>query len=150
MFLKKLSDAEIRSIDSFGVGKLAEKLSTLSNSLISPVLTAGASGETTAYYFWVAPCNGDVERIKGIIRVVQTGTGNTPTIQLYNKTKNVIIGVSAEIELGGSVGDVVNITINNSNKNFSAGDVIGIRIVNPTGTITVALQALVVFDWYAV
>lgn len=145
----KYTDAMVRTADEMqhtkglGFAKLLQNLSFNETAII----TAGASDTTTAKALLVAPTKLRVTKAVGVIDVVQTGTGNTPVVQLYNKTKDEVIAASAAIALGGAIGDKIAMTLTSANTDVAEGDVLQVRVVNPAGTITVALQARVQVEW---
>jgi len=76
---------------------------------------------------------------------VQTGTGNTPTVRLVEGSN--VIGDSGEIALSGAIGDVKALTLDPTKVVLAAGTKLIHRIVNPAGTITVALQGKLQVIW---
>ena len=146
----KITDALKRKVDEMQHAKavdVAGALQHLSFNQTSPVVTAGVSGATASVVAFVAPTKGRVTKVRGIIQVVQTGTGNTPVVQLYNLTQTAVVAASAVVALAGTIGDEIPMVLDVDEAALAEGDVLQARIVNPAGTITVALQALVQVEW---
>lgn len=153
MGFPKFTNGQVRVADEMqhtkGLG-FAALLQAFTYFVVCQVVTAGSTGATAVKNAFIAPTKLVVDKVKAQIDVVQTGTGNTPTVELYNLTKTEVIAVSGAVALSGAIGDVIPMTITAAYADVNEGDVLQTRIVNPAGTITVALQAHVEVEWHSV
>jgi hypothetical protein len=143
-----LTDAQVAEVDFFNNHNAMRALDVLQNLpyvLVSGILAAGATGDTTNEHVFVAPVKGEILEVKFIMTTVQTGTSNTPVVKLMNGTAEV--GASAAIALSGAIGDVASVVLDTAEVDFAAGDKLIFRIVNPTATITVAIQGKLQIIW---
>lgn len=149
----KFSAAAIENKDKYGQHNSIETGKVLMN-LTYPVMSqkavAGVTDTTTNTIAFIMPTKAVVEKARFVISKVQTGTGNTPTVNLYNLTKSEIVAAGSAIALAGSIGDVSTLTLNADNVDIAEGDVLAVQIVNTDGTITVAIEGHIEFDWHSV
>ncbi len=146
-----LTDEQVQAKDLFNNHNALLALDLLANLPyvgMSEEITAGASEATVNKYVLIAPTKGEVLDAKFITTTVQTGTGNTPTISLVNGSD--VVATKADLALGGSIGDVTALTIDAEKKTFEAGDKLVLSVINPAGTITVALKGKLQLIWRAV
>lgn len=150
MSYPKITSKQATSYDKYGnhnaieVGKI---LSEFSNVDVSQKVVAGDSGATVTENFFITPEKMVVTKATFVMDKVQTGTDNTPTVSLYNLTKNVTIGITAAIPLSGTIGNTYNLVLDSSKVVCDKGDVLQVKIINPTATITVALEGKVQMEW---
>lgn len=149
----KISNAQEKTADQFAISSgvpFGSIFQNLSFNEISSTVTAGADGATVKSNFFVAPTKSLITKVQAMIEVVNAGADNTPTVALYNFTTSRQIAVSSAIALGGTIGDVVNLTIDPVYDEISEGDVLQIWVVNPTATIDTALQVKVQMEWNSI
>jgi hypothetical protein len=149
-----LSDAQVLQNDRFqhpGGVPVGQFLQSLSFNEVSPVVTAGATGETKSVVAFVAPCKMQITKFQSIMQVVQTGTSNTPVVQLRKGSATVVAATGA-IALSGAIGQVDAGVLSGTAANLvlEKGEVLSVDIINPSATITVALQARGQFEWNAI
>ena len=148
----KFTDQMVKVADEMqhtkGLG-FAKLLQNLSHIFTTPTVTAGAAGATAALNAFVAPTKLRITKATAVLQVVQTGTGNTPTVELYNLTKTEVVGVTAAIALAGAIGQKNVLVLDATKTVIDEGDVLQWRVVNPAGTITVAMQSMGVVEWNA-
>lgn len=148
MIYPQITDEEIQDKNFMNQGPIEKAMHYLQNmphEIVTAVLAAGASGATTSDFVFVAPVKGEVLDVKFIMTKVQTGTGNTPVAKLVNGSADV--AESAAIALSGAIGDVINVAVDADEAEFAAGDKLKFSIVNPAGTITVALEGKLQIIW---
>ena len=149
----KLTDGQIKSEDRYGNHNAVseeEILKELSFNQVSPIITGGASESTEILAFFKAPTKMKVTSINGFLRVPNVGTGNTPTVGLYNVTQTKVVGVSGSVALGGSADDEIAVTVTEANQEIAEGDVLAVRVATPNSTVTTAIQALLNFEWHSI
>ena len=148
-----ISANQIESLDKYGnhnAVAVAQILSELTREVVSPKVTAGATGVTVTENFFVVPAKGLIEKATFIMDTVQTGSGNTPTVSLFNLTKNETIAVTGEIALSGTIGDKHTLVLDAAKVDVNEGDVLQVKVINPSATITVALAGKVQVAWHSV
>lgn len=146
----KITEKQVESYDKYGMHnaiKVGAILAALPGNFVTPNVTAGATGATVTENVFVCPTKLNITKATFVIGVVQTGADNTPTVSLYNLTKAETIGVTAAIALAGTIGDKKTLVLTAANVDCNEDDVLQMKIINPTATITVALQGKVQFDW---
>lgn len=132
-------------------GKVAQALKDLPFFVVTPKVTAGATDTTVLANAFIAPTKLTVGSVKFILDTVQTGAGNTPVVKLINLTQtSAVMAESGAIALAKSVGAVVPVVIDAEKATAEAGDVLQAAIVNPAGTITVALEGKFQIEWNSV
>ena len=144
----QITDAQVAAVDFMNIpnAKLAlDLLQNLPYVETTRESTAGATGETVNALVFVAPVAMEIQKVDFITTVVQTGTGNTPTVSLYEGANEV--AVSAAIDLGGAIGDSEALVVDAAKSTLEAGDKLTFRIVNPSATITVALSGFLQIIW---
>jgi len=149
----KITDAQKKNVDEYqNLNSIdaALVLQKLSFNVNSSTLTAGSTGATTLTNIFVAPTKCKLTKATAIMDVVQTGTGNTPTVSIYNLTTSHTVAVSGAWALSGTIGDKKTLVVDTTYEEVSEGDVLQFRIINPTATITVALQAKVQMEWCSI
>jgi len=116
-----------------------------------PMLEAGATGVTTSLVCFVAPCKCVVTGFKAIKQKVQTGTGNTPEVKLRKGSATELAATGA-IALSGAIGDVHEgtLTATTANLTLSKGEVLSMDVINPSATITIAIQVVGQIEWHSV
>lgn len=148
----KITDAQKRLYDemkSLGQVGVASELQNLTFNNVTSVSTAGSTGATTTNFVFKAPTKALVTGATVLITTANTGSSNTPDVQLYNETQGNIIA-TATVALSHTAGDTQTMTLTAANQDIALGDVLSVRIVNPSATITVALAAKVQFEWHSV
>jgi hypothetical protein len=115
--------------------------------VVTDIAVAGASDATAAKPAFIMPCKGEILEAKFIITKVQTGSGNTPAVRLVHGATPTVVGTSAAIALSGAIGDAKNIVLDAAKTELAAGTVVVVDIVNPAGTITVALEGKFQITW---
>jgi len=125
-------------------------LANLPFNVVTGKVTAGATGVTVKDNVFISPTKLEIKDVNFVIDTVQTGTGNTPKVQLLNLTQSKTIAESADIALSKTIGDVVPLVVDADNAVITEGDVLQLAIVNPAGTITVALVGKGQFAWVSV
>ena len=148
----KFSQAARDDHDKYGLQNAIETGLAL-NNLAYPVMSqngvAGSTGATTNTIAFIMPTKGTIEAARFVISVVQTGTGNLPVVNLYNLTQSEIVAAGTAIQLAGAVGDVSQLALTTANAEIAENDVLALQIVNPAGTITIALEGQLEFDWHS-
>jgi hypothetical protein len=128
-----------------GLYPILQLLAEFSQDVISDTLVAGATGVTVSAFAFKMPVRGKLISAKAITQVVQTGSGNTPVVQVLKGT--TVIAASGAIALAGAIGDGNNIVVDSTKQILEEGDVVNVAIVNPTATITVPMQVKVQIEW---
>ncbi len=125
------------------LSEVVTTLATLPFNMVSPALAAGSTGATTLAPLMIVPTHAKLLSAKALITAVNTGTGNTPTVELYaGATK---IGESVPVELGGAIGDIIPIVLTETLLQPNA--VLTLKVVNPSGTITTPLTVKAQIEW---
>lgn len=144
----QLTDAQIMSRDHErlpNLDKFGTLLKNMPHEIVSSVITAGASGVTVNDFIFVLPVKAEILKAEFIMTTVQTGTGNTPTVRLVEGSN--VIGETDAIALSGAIGDVKALTLDAMKVVLAAGTKLIHRVVNPAGTITVAIQGKLQVIW---
>ena len=147
----QITDAIVNSKDFFNNGADATALRTLQNLPYvakSSSITAGATGVTVSEVFFIAPVKCQILDANFLTQSVQTGTGNTPVVKLFAGANEV--GASGAIALAGAIGDVNTLVLDPTKVVVPAGTVLKVSVINPAGTITVALAGLLQIAFKAV
>lgn len=132
-------------------GKVAQALKDLPFIHVTPSVVAGASDTTVLANAFIAPTKLTVGLVRFIMGKVQTGSGNTPVVKLINLTQtSAVMAASDAIALSGTIGNVTPVVIDAEKATADAGDVLQVAIVNPAGTITVALEGKFQIEWNSV
>ena len=146
----QVSSKQVEQYDKYGMHNavpVAEILSEFPGVFVSHRVVAGVTGATVTENAFICPVDLNITKATFIMDVVQTGTDNTPTVSLYNLTKRETIAVTGAIALSGTIGNKSTLVLDTTKVDCSAGDVLQVNIINPTATITVALEGKVQVEY---